>query len=823
MTYTGEHLFPGQLGHVASVVSLIVSLIATIAFFKSNKAVLPDEKKSWLKMARTAFIIEMIAVVTTIGCIYYILSHNLFEYFYAWEHSDKTLQPEYIFSCLWEGQEGSFLLWTFWNCVLGCILMLRAKKWEAPVMTVISFAQFCLATMILGMYLFHLKIGSDPFLLMRQKGILDNAPIFLDQATGGFRQDYLQFLKDGQGLNATLQNYWMVIHPPILFLGFASTIVPFAYAFAGLTNKDNSWTTHSIAWAAFSGGVLGMGIMMGAAWAYESLNFGGYWAWDPVENASLVPWLVMIAGLHTNIVYKNSKYSLKITYIFYILAFSLVLYSTYLTRSGVLGDTSVHSFTGADMDVQLISFILIFFIPAIVLFTLRRKEMPSIQKEENLYSREFWMFIGSLVLFLGGIIIIGKTSIPVFNKVFGTKIAEPEDVLFSYNQIQVFIAIVIGLLTAIGQYLKYKDTTKTYLYQKLLTPTFISLVVAGVFFVGVQINYREHGLGFLIAIYIGVFAAIYAIIANIGYIFLVLRAKIKAAGASVAHIGFGLVLLGILMSSSKKTILSHNTTGIDLFEKSKTEDPAENITLFKKIPIDMGKYMVTYVTDTVNRRDKHRVFVIHFEDKQTKKAFELYPYLLKNNRQAEGFGATPNSMHFWNKDIYAYVSAYPQLDENSDTATFRPTEMKVGDTTFYSRGLMILNKVDVNKPNVAFPKINPDEMLMSLDMTVIAKDGSRFLASPSVLVKNNSAQIIPDTVVAQGLVIKFNKILNDQNGKLEIGVKESNALNSAITLKVIEFPFVSVLWIGVIVMVSGCWMSVYQGVKKLRISSTGKA
>ncbi|MGF7230977.1 cytochrome c biogenesis protein CcsA [Arachidicoccus sp.] len=814
MTYTGEHLIPGELGHLASIVSLVITLIATIAFYKSNKAILPEEKKSWLKLARAAFILEVVAVITTIACIYFILSHNLFEYFYAWDHSDKTLQPEYIFSCLWEGQEGSFLLWTFWNCVLGCILMIRAKKWEAPVMTVISFAQFCLATMIIGVYVFGLKVGSDPFLLMRQKGILDNAPVFIDQATGLFKQNYLQFLRDGQGLNTTLQNYWMVIHPPILFLGFASTIVPFAYAFAGLTNKDHSWTKYSISWAAFSGGVLGLGIMMGAAWAYESLNFGGFWAWDPVENASLVPWIIMVAGLHTNMVYKNSKYSLRTTYLFYILSFSLVLYATYLTRSGVLGDTSVHSFTGADMSIQLISFILIFFIPAMILFFIRKKDMPTIKKEESLYSREFWMFIGSLILFLAGIIIIGKTSIPVFNKIFGTKIAQPEDVLFSYNQIQIFIVFIIGALTAFVQYFKYKDTTKAYLKSKLLLPTIISLLVTIAFCSVVKIDYLEHGVGFLVAIYIALFSAFYAVIANISYIFLVLGGKIKTVGASVAHIGFGLVLLGVLLSSSKKHILSKNTTGIPLFEKTKTEDPAENITLFRGLPIDMGKYMVTFVGDSMNTRAKQRVFTIHFQDKKTKEEFTLHPYWLKNNRQAEGFGATPNSKHFWNKDIYAYVSSWQQ--QGTDTTTFRASEIKVGDTTFYSNGMLVLNKVDVNKPNEKYPTITPDEMLMTLNMAVISKDGSKFPATPMVLIKKDNAKVIPDTVMAQGLVIKFNKVLNDKDGKLEIGVKESNSLNDALTLKVIEFPFISVLWIGVIVMVIGFWMSVYQGVRKLK-------
>ena len=112
------------------------------------------------------------------------------------------------------------------------------------------------------------------------------------------------------GLNQLLQNYWMVIHPPILFLGFASTIVPFAYAVAGLWKKDySSWTKQVMPWALFSAAILGLGIMMGARWAYESLNFGGYWAWDPVENASMVPWLVLVAGIHTMLIYNSTGHS----------------------------------------------------------------------------------------------------------------------------------------------------------------------------------------------------------------------------------------------------------------------------------------------------------------------------------------------------------------------------------------------------------------------------------------------------------------------------------------------------------------------------------
>ncbi|MEQ1678948.1 MAG: cytochrome c biogenesis protein CcsA, partial [Chitinophagaceae bacterium] len=352
-----------------------------------------------------------------------------------------------------------------WHCVLGLILIKTSKKWEAPVMTVVSFAQLCLATMIAGIYIFNWKMGSNPFILLRDSGVLDNAPaLHLDfDVNQPLKPDYMSSIKDGNDLNPLLQNYWMVIHPPVLFLGFASTIVPFAFAVAGLWKKlYGEWTKPTLPWALFSAAVLGVGIMMGGIWAYESLTFGGYWAWDPVENASLVPWMILISGIHTLLIYRHSGHSLKATHLFLILSFSFILYSTFLTRSGILGETSVHAFTDLGMNWQLLAFLLIFVAPALTLFFIRSKEIPTIRKEENASSREFWMFIGALVFFLSAIVIIGKTSLPVFNKVFGTKISPPEDPEFAYNSIQIYVAIIIALLTAIAQYLKYKETSGKY-------------------------------------------------------------------------------------------------------------------------------------------------------------------------------------------------------------------------------------------------------------------------------------------------------------------------------------------------------------------------
>ena len=817
MEFIGEHLLPGNTGHFFAILSLVASLVATIAFYNAANNNIIEEKNSWLRVARGAFFLETISVIAIFTTLYYIISHHFFEYKYAWQHSSRALQVQYLLSCFWEGQEGSFMLWSFWHCVLGWLLIWKSKLWEAPVMTVVSFAQFCLATMLVGLYFFDAKVGSNPFLLLRHENFFDAAPVFKDAATGLLRKDYLSLWKDGNGLNALLQNYWMVIHPPVLFLGFASTIVPFAYAIAGLWKNDHTWVKPVQPWAAFSVGILGVGIMMGAAWAYESLTFGGYWAWDPVENASLVPWLVIVAGLHTNLIYRSSGYSLKSTYVFYLLSFILILYSTFLTRSGILGDTSVHAFTDLGMNFQLLAFIGVFLIPAAFLFAKRNKTIPTINKEENTYSREFWMFIGSLVLFLSALVIISITSLPVVNKLFHTKWAVGEDPEGFHNQVQVFVAIIIGVLTAATQYLKYRNTDRKLFFKKILLPTIIALAIGICVSIWGGIHYDKKGVGFLIAIHLAVFVAVYAVVANTAYIALALKGKLKAAGASVAHIGFGLVLVGILISSSKKSVLSYNTTGMSPLKIGDKESPLENITLVKGLSTDMGKFMVTFVKDTLNPDDRKRYYEINFKPKTGNESFNLYPDVIENNKGNEGVTPNPSAKHYWNKDIFTYLTFLgdPTKIKAADTSTFRNKMVKVGDTIFYSKGLMIVNNVTVNPTNDKY-KFEPSDTAIGVNITVISKEGNRFSAQPIIRIKGGSAYSMPDTVMAQSLVLQFNSVKSQETGMLEIGVKETSAILDFVTLKAYEFPFINVLWIGVLVMVVGIIMTIVQRVKMLR-------
>jgi cytochrome c-type biogenesis protein CcmF len=804
MDYIGEHLLPGQIGHFLVVLSLVSSLVAMIAYCKAAQATLPDDISRWKRLARIAFITDALSVFVIFSIILLIISNHYFEYYYAWNHSDKSLAPKYLLSSIWEGQEGSFLLWTFWHAVLGLILMRTAKKWEAPVLTVISFAQVCLATMILGVYVFDVKIGSTPFMLTRQI-----TPAVMPA-------DYLSLpkMQDGNGLNQLLQNYWMVIHPPVLFLGFASTIVPFAFAIAGLWKKDfGGWIKAALPWSLFSAGILGTGIMMGAMWAYESLTFGGYWAWDPVENASLVPWLVLVAGVHTQLVYNATGHSLRATYLFFILSFLLILYSTYLTRSGDLQDTSVHAFVDSGMNWQLRVFVFVFVIPSLILFIARYKKIPHIVKEENTWSREFWMFIGSLVLFLSAMAIIVPTSFPIFNKLFGTGWVIGEDREFPYNRIQIFVAVVLGVLTAVTQYFKYKNTSKSYVGKKIWLPTVLALLLSVSISIWGGIDYDKYGLGYLAAIHLALFAAIYAVVANTGYIWAGLKGKVAAAGASVGHLGFGLLLVGILISSSKKEVLSVNTLNPLNFGPEAKNEGLENLTMFTGVRTDMGAYWATYVRDSVTEKGKMNYFRIDMERKDGKDRFTLYPNLVKNTKGGEGFSGNPDSKHYWHKDIFSYVNYSSRLQEPTDTSKFKSHTVQMGDTIYYSEGFMTLDSVTVNPRNDKY-QFAPGDTAIMANLNVVTKDNRKITARPVFYVHDGRSEYIYDTLFSQGLAIGFTRIADQQH--IEITVKESSKLAPFIALKVLKFPFINLVWLGTLIMVIGFAMAVVRRIKLSR-------
>ena len=815
MKYIGEHLLPGQLGHFFIVLALVSALVATISYFKATNSRDLSDERSWKRLGRISFLLNAFSVLSVFALLLYIMATHKFEYYYAWNHTSRDMNPEYLLAAFWEGQEGSFLLWSFWFVVIGLYFLARKTKWESPLMTVIAIAQICMASMVLGLYLGDTMIGSNPFLLVREK--FADAPVFA-------RPDYLSLpqMQDGQGLNQLLQNYWMVIHPPVLFLGFAATIIPFAYAIAGLWKKDfGTWTREALPYSLFAAGILGLGIMMGAAWAYESLTFGGYWAWDPVENASLVPWLILVGGVHTQVIFNATGHSLRTTYLFFILSFIMVVFSTFLTRSGVLGDSSVHSFTDLGMNTQLLLFLLLFTIPSLVLYLVRYRQIPHISREEETSSREFWMFIGSLVLFLSALVITWQNSFnPIYNKITGQSTAAPEDIEFSYNKIQIFVAIVIGLLTAFAQYLKYKKTGTGWV-KKFVLPTVLTAAICLIYFLVSGIDYDKKGIGFQIAIYLAFVAAVYALVSNALYIWTGLNGKLKAAGGSITHVGFALSLVGILISASNRKVLSYNTTGINLkWDERSKEKPLENLTLIKGVPTDMGNYMATFANaDSTNANGNISYYRIEMMRKDSAESFVLYPNLIRNTKGMEGFSNNPDSRHYWNRDIFSYITYAADMDNREDTAQFKRYTVNVKDTVYYSNGFFTLNTV-VPNPNNKKYQFQPTDTALMADITVFSKEGTSYKAQPVFYVEGNEARYIVDTVFAQNIAIAFSRVLENQ--KIELQVKESNRMVPFIALKVYEFPHINLLWAGIIIMTMGFGVSMVYRRKQGRLKAVNK-
>lgn len=859
IAYIGEHTGWGYLGRFSVLLSFCGALLAAVSYWFAERR--SDEAPAWQRLARTGYNVHSAGVIFIILTLFVMLFSHYFEYRYVWEHSNRSMPMQYILSCFWEGQEGSFLLWAFWNMLLGHILMRTAKDWEYSTMAIVSLVQVFLCSMLLGVYIGELKIGSDPFILLREHPDFMNLP-FVQKA------DYLKNL-DGRGLNPLLQNYWMTIHPPTLFLGFAAGLFPFAYAMAALWRKKYmEWINPSLAWIFFAICILGTGILMGGAWAYEALSFGGFWAWDPVENASLVPWITLVAGGHLMLLTKARKQSPLAAIVLVFISFILLLYSTFLTRSGILGETSVHAFTDLGMSGQLLIYLLVFlWLPSILVFSggykgwiyfvlsmliifaglsggvfkliaaaflvsalfMAFRKVGLIFKKDNaddkLSSREFWMFVGALVLLISAFQITFSTSTPVINKFVSgeisgffswlnqklpadifkkladAKMGLQDDPIKHYNSWQIPFAIIIALLVGVGQFLRYRATPPQELLLKIIRPLIAALLLTAL--TAWLVSLQQPLLIVLL------FTAIFAVTANLDYMLLVATAGFKKSGPSVAHIGFGLILAGALISSGKKEFISRNMSNYDLGKELPNE---ENILLFKNDTVRMGEYLVTY------RGDSARGINIYYNvdylkpssDGKHQKLFTLSPLIQTNPRM--GNVTEPDTRHYLHKDIFTHVTSVSKNEEADQWNEPVLYKLKIGDTVSaqgYSLRLIGIIKdalpADVNARN---------SEIRAAAKIEVSHHGHTETVYPKFVVRNGMIQPEDTLLEHAGLNLSFEKI-DPLNEIFHIRVKaRKKTLEDFIVMKAIIFPGINILWTGCILMAIGTAMAVYQRIRK---------
>jgi len=826
--FVGEKLWLGHLGHFFIVFSFCASLVAFIAYFAAEFSTENDGEKSWRKLARISFISHGTAVVGVFVLLFIMILTHMFEYHYAWRHSSTELPLKYIISSFWEGQEGSFLLWQFWLVVLGVIGIRVLKNYENPVLGIVSLTQVFLGSMVLGVYILGHKVGSSPFTLLRDE--MAGAPIFQ-------QHNYLEMIKDGNGLNPLLQNYWMTIHPPVLFCGFASVTIPFAFAITSLLRKDwDGWVKAAFPWTLFSVIVLGTGILMGGRWAYESLSFGGFWAWDPVENMSFVPWLMVVAGLHMLLVYRYTKHSLISTYVFFILAFGFVLYSTFLTRSGILGDTSVHAFTDLGMTGQLLIYMFFFLVLAFTLLFIRvyKKQLPSLHKEEELLSREFWMFIGTLVLFLSAVQMTFTTSIPVWNILFASlfekmhwqKLAPPVDVVAHYNSIQIILGILAGLFTGLVQYLAYKtgkvpSTAKWALYSFM-----VALALATLVAIGMKVNFTQQYLinltfisdklylkfPFISPQFLFLVAGMYAVVANLIYLFVVIRGNVKLSGGGIAHFGFGVFLVGVLISQGKKEVISINRQGMDYGKEFKDNEKIENILLMRDSTLVMGDYEVSYIGTREHKPD-------HFYEvryvRKSPNGTPVEDFILEPNAQLNpkmGLLANPDTKHYLTKDVFTHVSSVPDNTHLADTTN--TVELAVKDSFFTKNSYVVVESLNP-KPVLPADFDAQGKLAVGIDMQVKTMEGKQYKAQPVFVIdmaNGNAISSIPAEVQDLGLTFNVDRI-DPNSKKVTLQVRETQRPLDFIIMKAIVFPYINLVWLGGILTFIGALISMIRRVK----------
>jgi cytochrome c-type biogenesis protein CcmF len=441
-----------------------------------------------------------------------IFQHN-FENAYVWSYSSRDLSSTLLFSTFWAGQEGSFLFWTFCSALLSIFLLsyTRKRKLEEYVLPIFLAVQS---------FLVLLLIVKSPF-----KSIYEQFPGELSPG---------QLPNDGKGLNPLLQNFWMVIHPPVLFIGFAITAIPFSFAIAALWKKEySSWLTNAFPWVLFSALALGAGLMLGAYWAYGVLGWGGYWGWDPVENSSLVPWILSMSLLHTMLAQVRTGHLVRTNFAFAILQFVLVIYSTFLTRSGILSESSVHSFSDPGMIVYslLVVFLTASFLLGAGFLFLRRAELKAIAQPMHWMTREFALSIGSFVLLASAAIVFFGTSLPI---VSSTQVEAS-----FYNRMHLPIAILMTLLIGYSLLIRWDVEDG----RDLLTKAWKSLTASLIGTVGIA-YFSMWEISYLLFI----FSSLFAIFVNLEQLVLIIRGDIRMMGGKIAHIGIGVFLIGVIIS-----------------------------------------------------------------------------------------------------------------------------------------------------------------------------------------------------------------------------------------------------------------------------------
>ncbi len=524
-----------QIGNAALYFAFFLSLYTVVASligirFKNGNII-----ESGKNSALSIFILLFISC----GALVYELIDLNFSLRYVVLNTSTDLPIIYRFTALWAGQAGSLLLWGFILSAYSAIAVFKFGKRGSLFNSHFAVVAFS----ILAFFLYLVTFVENPF---------QKAPFTLDE---------------GRGLNPILQNGYMAIHPVTLYLGYVGLTIPFAFGMAALMSGklDDTWIRNSRKWTLFAWTFLSIGLVLGARWAYLELGWGGYWAWDPVENAAFMPWLSATAFLHSVMIQERRGMLKKWNMVLLIITFFLTLFGTFITRSGII--SSVHSFAQSDIGLPFLCFIAFVLIFSFAAFTYRLKDLDSEESFDSILSRES-AFIFNNLLFLGAAftVFIG-TLFPIISEALaGEKILVGPPY---FNKVNVPIGLVLIFLMGIGPLIPWRKASSDSLKKNFLLPIIAGVSTGVILFV---LNIRDvvalatfSICGFVVCTVVVEFYKGVSVRMsrkeNVFTAFTKLISKNKRRyGGYIVHIGIVLIVIGITSSSTfneeRKVILS---------------------------------------------------------------------------------------------------------------------------------------------------------------------------------------------------------------------------------------------------------------------------
>ncbi len=835
----------GTVGNLFLLIAFVASGCSAFAFFRSTQY--NDGTGSWKYIGRGAWYVMIGGLVAASTVLMYAILTHQYQFAYVYQQSSNDLPLHYLISTFWAGQEGSFMLWGLMMCGVGAALIKLVKPgYETAVMTVVSLCQLFLLSMIVGLHIGPLEIGSSPFKTLAEA--FPEAPVF--QQNPGFVP------ADGTGLNDLLQNPWMTIHPPMLFAGFSSMVVPFAFAIAALWKKRyTQWVRPALPWTLFGVMILGVGIAMGGYWAYVTLSFGGYWAWDPVENSSLVPWIIGIAAFHTMLVQKKSGSSHKASLFLSILAYLFVIYSTFLTRSGILGDVSVHSFVDLGLYNQLLLWIVSLGGLGFGLFAYRYNELPVPDKEPRTLSREFMIFSGAMLLCATAAVIILGTSAPIFGQIFRDN---PSAVpLEFYNEWTLPLALGITFLIGLGQLFWWNAMSVENINRVLLKP--VALATACTLGVLLLTPFAEQsvllpassaaetvrgaeaglasglaafwsmygqGLQLLLLTFLGFFA----LFGNGIVLWRIGRGNLRMAGGALTHIGFAILILGIIASSGFSKALP--LIGEPRQQTTADQQGRENFILAKGQTRTINGYEVTYVEKTTTDRGRGQ-YILDFRTPNGR-SFTMEPVAYEG-KNGQWF-LHPDVKPFIEKDIFTAVTPREAtgVDEEGgplggEIQLARGDSTVLGDDQFalaFERFSVIESPQGMpgsedNVPEALKSQV-PDDAQMAvaavLKATNLQSGETRTLKPVYVIMNDRTTQFIETRVQDWNLKVSFTK-MNVNDGKVNLAIEGVDVMpKDWVVVQAYAKPLISLVWIGIIVLTIGFIVSIVRRAQDVRFN-----